>query len=383
MNCNKYASVLTPLHVGPVTLPNRIFFPPWCFNWANSDGTMSEKLYDFYLDLAGGGCGMIITGGTAVSPDSLLYEKSMRIYEKRHAQSFKKLCREIKRRGSVPAIQLMNFGRQSVTTWTGLPVYAPSAIPCPVKSRPEVDPHYRIREMTYEDMERVKNDFVRAACYALEAGFKVIQIHAANGFLLSEFISPYVNKRKDQYGGSVENRTRYVVEIIRDVKQAIGEAAALDIRISGDEFVPGGIKPEDHQQIIPIIEEAGVDMLNIGFTVSETTGTFFRQNIKEIGEAPAKDTIFKLKRYSRRGLPVGYAGFVASLATAEELLREKKMDLVGMGRAQVADPFLVKKTLQGREVDKCTWCHRCLFSFAQKAERQVFCSVNKKYKRSA
>jgi 2,4-dienoyl-CoA reductase-like NADH-dependent reductase (Old Yellow Enzyme family) len=378
----KYRTIFSPLSVGPIYLPNRIFFPPWCFNWANSDGTMSEKLYDFYLDLAAGGCGMIITGCAAVSPDSLLYEKSMKIYEKKHADSFKKLCREIKSRGAIPAIQLMNFGRQSVTTWTGLPVYAPSAIPCPVKSLPSIDPAYRIREMTHDDLERVRNDFIHAAILAVEAGFTVIQVHAANGFLLSEFISPYTNKRTDEYGGSIENRMRFVVEIIKGIKREIQGVAALDIRISADEFVPGGIKPEDHLHIIPLLEEAGVDMLNIGFTVSETTGTFFRQNIAETGEAPYRDIVQQLRTYSRRKLPVGYAGFIASLDTAEELLNENKMDLVGMGRAQVADPYLIQKTLIGKPVDKCIWCHRCLFSFAQKAEKQVYCSINKKYQKT-
>lgn len=375
----KYPDVFSPISIGRITLPNRIFFPPWCFNWANADGTISEKLMDYYVDLAEGGAGLIITGAAAVSPDSLLYERSMRIWNKTHRDSLRTLVEEIEKRGSVVAIQLMNFGRQSVTTFTGLPVYGPSAIPCPVKSKK--DPNYRIREMTLDDIYRVKNDFVNAAILSAEAGVKVIQLHAAHGFLLNEFISPYSNFRTDSYGGSPENRLRFVVEIIREIKKELGDSIVLDIRLSVDELVKTGLKPDDFEFILPALEEAGVDMFNISVSVSETTGRVFRGKLEPQGRYAYLAE--KMREYTE--LRIAHALFIGDLANANEILKNKRIDLIGMGRAQFADPYLVKKTFEGREGDivKCAWDNACLFSFAGKGENYVHCIRNPKYKRKS
>lgn len=372
-----YKNIFKPLKIGSVTLPNRIFFPPWCFNWANTDGTLSDKLYDFYTDIADGGCGLIIMGCAAVSPDSLLYERSMKIYNKNHIVRLKDLSKYLHSRGTVPGIQLMNFGRQSITTYTNLPVYGPSAIPCPVKSKK--DPNYSIREMTIEDIQRVKNDFVNAAILAVEAGIKLIQVHAAHGFLLNQFLSPYSNLRQDEYGGTTENRARFIVEIIREIREKTGTSAAIDIRISADEFVDGGLTANDYEEIIPLLEKAGVDMINVSFSVSETSGILFNQRKNPQGRYAylAK----QIKNYTTK--PVGYAGFIADLTNGSEIMEKNNIDLIGIGRAQVADPFLVQKHLLKNEpaIRKCGYDNHCLFSFSNENEKQVYCKVNPKYKK--
>jgi 2,4-dienoyl-CoA reductase-like NADH-dependent reductase (Old Yellow Enzyme family) len=373
----KFKSLFMPIQIGNIEIPNRLFWPPWCFNWANTDGTVSEKLADFYLDLADGGCGLIITGCTAVSPDSLLYERSMKLYHKDHIPGLKKLCAEIKKRGSIPGIQLMNFGRQSVTTFSGKELYAPSNIPCPVKTKK--DPNYRLREMTLEDIKRVRNDYIYAAVLAIEAGVEVIQIHAAHGFLLNQFLSPYTNKRTDQYGGNVENRTRFIIEIIKGIKEEIGQAAAIDIRVSADELVDGGLKPHDYKDILPLFETAGVDMVNVSASISETTGLMFRQSVEPQGRYAwmAKE----LKTYTN--LKIAHAAFIASLKVANKVILENNLDMVGLGRAQFADPHLIKKTVESKEneINKCAWDHSCLFSFVNNNDNQVFCLVNPKYQK--
>ena len=376
-SAKRYPLLFNPIKIGNVTIPNRLYFPPWCFNWANEDGTLTDKLYDLYIQLAQGGNGMVITGCAAVSPDSLLYKRSMKIYKKEHIVRLKDLCKDILILGSIPAIQLMNFGRQSVTTFTGEPVYAPSAIPCPVKSRK--DPNYKIREMTIDDIERVKNDFVNAAVLSTEAGFKVIQLHAAHGFLLNQFLSPYSNYRTDDYGGSVVNRTRIIVEIIREISKKIGNETAIDIRISADESVENGLKPHDFKEILPMIDESGVDLINVSFSVSETTGIMFRQP----KEPQARHAYLakEIKQYTSK--PVAYTGFIADLTHAEEAMVENQIDMIGIGRAQFADPGMINKYALGDDllVQKCKYDHSCLFSFAGKDEDQVYCTVNPQYKR--
>lgn len=320
---------------------------------------------------------MVTTGCAAVSPDSLLYKRSMKIYKKEHIERLKVLCKEILDLNSIPAIQLMNFGRQSITTFTGQPVYAPSAIPCPVKVRK--DPNYQIREMTLEDIERVKGDFVYSAELAVEAGFKVIQVHAAHGFLLNQFLSPYSNHRTDVYGGTVENRARFVVEVISGIKKKIGNDAAIDVRISADECVPDGLKPHDFKEILPMFENAGIDMVNVSFSVSETTGIMFRQPIEPQGRYA--NLAKEIKEYTSK--PVAYTGFIADLDHAEKVMSENNLDMIGIGRGQFADPGMINKYASGNDssVMKCRFDNNCLFSFAGRDDDHVYCSVNPMYKR--
>jgi 2,4-dienoyl-CoA reductase-like NADH-dependent reductase (Old Yellow Enzyme family) len=369
----KYPHLFSPLKIKNLTIPNRIFFPPWAFNWANKDGSVTKKLHDFYVSLAENGCGIIYTGAATVSADSILYERCMGIYDKLHVENNKKLCKEIELRGSIPAIQLMNFGRQSVTTYTGKPVLAPSNIPCNVTA--QRDPNYKIKVMTIEDIQRVKNDYINGAILATEAGYRIIQIHAAHGFLLSNYLSPYTNKRTDAYGGSVENRCRIVVEIIKEIRKKVGNEVIIDIRLSVDEMVPGGLVPEDYAFITPIIEKAGVDMMNATGTINESGGLFFFAELEP--EARYAYLAQTLKKYT--SLPIGHAAFIGSLEKGEILLREKKMDLVGFGRMQFADEGFVKKSIMGMDINKCKWCGNCLRDLRNPNLKSVYCSVNEKY----
>lgn len=370
----KYPYLFDPLRIGNLIIPNRIFFPPWDLNWANKDGSVSDKLNDFYVSLAENGCGIIYTGAATVSPDSVRHEFNMGIFDKRHIKSNKKLCKEIEIRGAIPAIQLMNFGRQSVTTYTKKPVLAPSNIPCRITSRS--DPNYKIKEMTIEDIQRVKKDFVKGAVFAAEAGYKIIQLHAAHGYLLSNFLSPYTNKRTDEYGGSVKNRCRIIIEIIEEIRRELKNSIVIDIRLSIDEFVDGGLIPGDYKEIAPMIEQGGADMMNASGTISESASSFFFS--KPEPEAKYVYIAEELKRYT--SLPVGYAAFICSLEKGEEILKKNKVDLVGFGRMQFADQSFVKKSVMGEKINKCLWCGNCLRSLRDPKLPSVTCNVNGKYK---
>lgn len=370
-----YPLLFTPLKIDNLIIPNRIFFPPWDLNWANKDGTVTEKLQDFYVNLAKNGCGIIYTGGATVSPDSIRVEQSMGIYDKRHAESNRKLCKEIETYGAIPAIQLMNSGRQSVTTFTGKPILAPSDIPCPVTSRR--DPNYQIKVMTSKDIQRIINDFVNSAVLAAEVGYKIIQLHAAHGYLLCSFLSPYTNKRTDNYGGSVENRCRIVVEIIKAIRKKLGNSIVIDIRLNIEEFVDGGLVPSDYDKITPIIEKAGVDMMNASGTIVESSCKIFSTKLDP--EARYAYWAETLKKHT--SLPVGHAAFIGSLEKGEELLKTGKMDLVGFGRMQFADQGFVKKSVLDEKINKCLWCGKCSSDVTNPKFHSVYCTINKKYTR--
>jgi 2,4-dienoyl-CoA reductase-like NADH-dependent reductase (Old Yellow Enzyme family) len=383
MSRQRFKQVFSPLSIKNVVLPNRLFFPPLSLHWANPDGTVSDKLLKFYTDLALSGCGTIITGAAVVSEksgaaaleDKRFHDRRMGISDDSYIPGLTHLFQEISKRGSIPAIQLYHTGRQAISA-QGVRL-APSALPSPLAQK--LDPNYKVKAMDLDEIKKVQNDFVKAVVRSAQAGAKVIQLHCGHGFLLNQFLSGYSNKRSDEYGGTIQNRIRFVAEIMQQVKKLIGNDILLDIRISANEFVEGGLVPQDYAVIAPLLAEAGADILNVSFGVLETLTQFLAQGkdqgIKNI------ECARQIKQYTK--LPVGYAAFVDSLEKAEYYLNEKYADLIGMGRAQFADPYLIKKSIEGKKdkVRECLWDSGCLMDLANPALDMVYCSVNPDYKR--
>ncbi|MGE5557069.1 MAG: hypothetical protein ACM3WV_00510 [Bacillota bacterium] len=364
------------LKIRNVSIPNRIFFPPWVVNWANKDGSVSDKLYNLYVDLAENGNGIIYTGAAGVSPDSIRFERAMAIYDIKHIESNKKLCKGIEARGAVPAIQLIHYGRQALTTYTGKPILAPSNVPCRVTSL--VDPNYKIKEMTIEDIQRVVQDFVKGAVLAVEAGYKIVQVNAAHGYLLCSFLSPHTNRRNDEYGGSTEKRCRIVVEIVEGIRKKLGNDVIIDVRFTVDELIDGGIVPEHFDVITTMVEKAGADMMNASVSNFESALKFFLAKLNPEGRYAY--TAETLKKHT--SLPVGHAGFIGSLVKGDELIRDQKVDFAGYGRMQIADGEFVRKSVMGGKINKCAWCGKCLGDlFDCELGFSVHCTVNEKYKR--
>lgn len=376
---DRYPHVFTQLKIGSVTLPNRIAFPAWALNYANTDGTVSEKLMKFYTDLAKGGCGLIFTGAAVVSDEGVPFDRVMHVDKDEHIPGLKKLFTAIKENGAVPAIQIVHYGRQSSTSVSGDTLLAPSAIPCPVMS--QYDPEYKVREMTMQDIERIRNAFIDAAVRAADAGVDVVEVHACHGYLLNEFLSPYSNKRTDNYGGSVENRARLIVEIIEGIRGKLKNNVAITVRVSGDEFVEGGLKPGDFKEIVPLFEKAGIDLLSVAAGVYESMERIVPP--KSYGTTPHIDVAAQIKEFST--VPVCAVGSIISrgLEAAEAVLSGGEADICALGRAQMADPAIVIKSKEGRENDvtQCIHCNSC--TFWTTGDPEVYCAVNPDYKKPA
>ena len=367
---NNYSSVFNTIDVGKINLKNRIVFPAFHTNYANLDGTVSDKLIDFYNAIAQGGCALIFTGAAVVSSDCIAFDRVMRIDDDSHIPGLSNLFGEIEKNGAVPAIQLIHYGRQALNAVTGHVLIAPSAIPCPLMS--QFDPDYHVREMTLADIERVRNDFIDATVRATDAGVKIVEIHVAHGYLLNEFLSPYSNDRKDDYGGSVENRARLIVGILEGIRSKLGSKIAISVRVSGDEYVDGGLKPSDYKEIIPMFERAGMDMLNVSAGVYASIEKIIPE--PDIGKTPYVKIAAELRQYA--AVPVCAVGSILSVSTAESIISTGKADLVAIGRAQVADPRLVGKSIAGREDDvaKCIRCGKCIFG--NTGDPEMYCIVN-------
>ncbi len=379
---HRYSTVLSPLKIGPVQLPNRVAFPAWQLNYAHPDGSISDKLLKYYTDLAHGGCGLIFTGAAVVNDEGVPFDKVMGAHTDDMIPGLKKLFSAIKDAGAVPAIQIVHYGRQSSTSASGQTLLAPSAIPCPVMS--QYDPEYKVKEMTMDDIARTRAAFITAALRAVDAGVEVVEVHVCHGYLLAQFLSPYSNKRTDAYGGNLENRIRLIVEILDGIQAGLMEKnksdrVAVTVRISGDEFVSDGLKPSDFSAIIPIFEKSGIDMISVSAGVYESMERIVPP--KTLGMMPHVEIAEQIKPFSL--VPICAVGSILSLEAAEAVISEGKADLCAMGRAQMADPALVNKSAQGREaeINECIHCNSC--TFWTTGDPEVYCAVNPDYQKPA
>ncbi len=339
-------SVLEPLCINNISLPNCIVFPAFQSNFATPGGFVTEKLMRFYGRLAEGGSGLIITGCMAVSDDGAPHTNVLRVNRDEHTAGLKKLFSLIKKNGAVPGAQLIHAGRQTLSAMTGHRLVAASEIPCPVmKETPEA--------LDGEGIKRIQDDFVKASLRAKKAGAELIELHGAFGYLIGGFLSPYSNKRIDEYG---KDRALFFTEIIEKVKKKVGEVP-VSCRISANEFVEGGLTLDDTKKIAPRLVEAGADIISVA------AGTY--PSVAHM--APTKDMGMGVHVPLARGIrnsvkvPVMCAGNITTLEYANSIISEKSSDLVAICRPQVADPFFVKKSINGQPPIECTGCNTCLY----------------------
>ncbi len=359
--------VFSKLRIKNVELDNRIVFPPIATNFADEQGFVTEKLINYLCNIARGGVGFIIVENTAVNMEGRNLPREPRLDDDKYITGFRRLVDEIHEAGAKVSIQLHHGGRSSSSKIHGFTPAGPSATACPVfKEIP--------RAMTKDDIKRTIKDFAQAALRAKKAGVDAVEIHGASGFLVAQFLSPYANKRTDEYGGSLENRLRFPLELIREVRKAVGPDFVIGYRFSGDEFIAEGLSLEDHKEIAPQLVKAGVDLLHV------TAGVL--ENFAEVGIVTFDKKSEGWHNYIAAGIrevvdvPVITVGKIVSLTAAQEALENNQADLVAIGRALIADPELVNKCGQGKFADivKCKQCNGCIKTLY--SEGVMRCEVN-------
>jgi 2,4-dienoyl-CoA reductase-like NADH-dependent reductase (Old Yellow Enzyme family) len=276
-------------------------------------------------------------------------------------------------------VQLQHYGGQGVTTYTrGKELLTPSAVPCATLKKK--DSRYRVRVMTLEDIEIVKAQFAESARLAELSGTKLIQLQASNGYLLGSFQSPATNLRTDQYGGNTVARGRFLLEVIQAIRAKISSSTMLSLRLGVDDYLGDkGTVATDFETLIPMYEEAGIDLIEASICVADTFSVL-------TGDAPEVSALLHsatktIKNYAT--VPVGFAGLVRSVEQAEEILANGVADFVGMARALFADNDLIIKSLDGRhdEINWCLWDGKCFKDKHNPRYQRVYCCVNPKYKR--
>ncbi len=365
--------VFTPIEIKGVKLPNRIVFPPTDTGFGTADGFVTIRELDYYTRISRGGLGLTIVGASAVTENGRGFPNVLNVYADRYIEGLSKLFAVIKKNGSVPAIQLSHAGRQA---W--MPSFepvAPSPIPCTLKSEGQglVMELVKPRELSLIEIEEIEDAFAASAVRAKKAGAELIEFHGCHGYLIHQFLSPLSNKRNDDYGGILENRARFIVNIIMKTRESVGNNFPLCCRISAEGRVEGDLTLEESRILAPMLVDAGVDVLHV------SSGRF--ENIdyisptKEIGECVNVPLAEAIKECV--DVPIIAVGAIFDLKTAEKIIEEGKADMVAMGRAQIADPEIVNKS-KGGDFDSivtCIVCNECGLSLYM--ESGMRCVVNK------
>ena len=358
------AALLAEGRIGALTVRCRVVQPAMESNLGTAEGSVTERLIAYYEARAKGGVGLIITENTSVHPSGRVTAEMLRIETDEDGAAFAPLASRIKATGARFFVQLSHAGRQTLAHFVGGPPWAPSPLPCPImRDEP--------REMTDQDVHTLIDAFVAGAVRAQRAGADGVELHGAHGYLLCGFLSPYSNCRTDAWGGDTDRRCAFPVAVVRGIKEACGEDFALSFRMSADEYVEGGIDPDEAARIARRLVAAGVDVLHVSACNYESM--FWNIPTYFLPEGPFVSLAAHIKAAVE--VPVITVGRLHRAEVAARPLRAGHADFVAMGRALIADPTLVARMAAGvpEHTRPCLACNRCIASINGAA---LECTVN-------
>ncbi|MDK3018059.1 NADH:flavin oxidoreductase/NADH oxidase [Pseudodonghicola flavimaris] len=315
------STVFSPFTLRGMTIKNRIVMSPMLMYRGQDDGMINDFIYAHYAARALGGAGMIGTEVIAIEPRGRISANDLGLWNDAQAEALKRLTGFVHSCDTRIFAQLAHAGRKSHITETAI---APSAI---AYDNTLGTP----RAATAEDIASIIANYRSAACRAVEAGFDAVELHAANGYLLHEFLAPVSNTRDDAYGGSLENRMRLPLEVVEAVRSVIPEDMPLFYRIVASDFGTNGVTPEEALTLAAELKARGVDLIDVqtGNILPGYEGPVY----------PGYQTPYATRIKAATGLPMGATGSIASIDLAEFILSSGQADLVMMGRALLRDPF--------------------------------------------
>ncbi len=361
-----------PLAIRGVTLSNRIVVSPMC-QYSSRDGLANDWHFVHLGSRAVGGAALVFTEAAAVLPEARISPQDLGIWSDAHAESLAPIVRFIQQQGSVAGMQLAHAGRKASTQrpWEGTSmvlvsaggwedVVAPSAIPfSPTYPKPKA--------LTVERIHTITRAFAEAADRARSAGFRVIEIHAAHGYLIHEFLSPLSNKRDDEYGGSFENRTRFLRETVTAVRQVWSDDLPLFVRISATDWVAGGWDIEQSVELARALKGQGADLIDCssGGNVSHA----------RIPVGPGYQTSFAERIRRDADIMTGAVGMITDAVQADHLVRTGQADVVLMAREMLRDPYFPLRA--ARELRQpATWPVQYLRAAPEGSQARSACNVD-------
>jgi 2,4-dienoyl-CoA reductase-like NADH-dependent reductase (Old Yellow Enzyme family) len=390
-------SVFEPAAIAGISLKNRIIRSATHEGMADEAGCPTDKLKGLYVRLAKGGVGAIITGYAGIQNDgkSSLFHMLM-IDDDRFIPHYKAITDAVHEHGTSLILQIAHSGRQTRSIITGLPTVAPSAI------RDKFYSEDMPRELTEDQIVEIIDNFVKAIGRAKAAGFDGVQIHGAHGYLLSEFMSPYSNKRTDRWGGSTENRFRIVGEIFHRARASLGTDYPILIKLNAYDGRKSGMRVDEAVKIAQMLEACGCSAIEVscgtgedGFHMSRgeklPMEAVFRYNFKYKSLPPLVKRLMKpfaslishpvkpidnynveaaQKIKAKVSVPVIVVGGISTLPDIREILENRKADFVSMCRPFIIEPNLVKRFQEGKvEPSRCIRCNYCILAIEERPLR--------------
>jgi 2,4-dienoyl-CoA reductase-like NADH-dependent reductase (Old Yellow Enzyme family)/thioredoxin reductase len=365
-----YPHLFEPGRIGTLELENRIVKAPQGVGLGNRDGTVSERSVRHYRRLAEGGSGLVMVAAAHVDPSiAKSFHGQLLLTDDEFIAGLAWLAQAIQAGGARAGLQLEHCGRQSFLGKS--PVKAPSPVPWPAMYEatglvPE--------ELNVPEIEATFEEFGNAARRAVLAGFDLVEIHGAHGYLITNFLSPHTNKRTDQYGGSLENRMRFLVQVIESIRAQVPTGFPVTIRINGTDYEPDGILIEETVEVCRVAERLGIDAIHVSggdhHTMTHQVSPMLMPRAIHVWAAEAVTQAVSV--------PVIASGSITLPELAEEILAAGQAEFVSLGRPLLADPFWPRKAREGRggEIRPCIRCNDGCLDRTFMRFQACTCSVN-------
>ena len=364
---HKYKNIFSPLTVKNMTLKNRIVMMPMGTNYGEQNGEMSFLHINYYEQRAKGGTGLIIVENASVfSPQGSNGTSQLRIDHDSYLPRLYKLCERVHKYGTKIAIQINHAGASAMSSRTGMQPVSASNIPS--KAGGEIP-----RPLEKEEIYEIAKKYGEAAKRAQTAGFDAVEIHAGHSYLISQFLSPLYNDRTDEFGGSIENRTRFARLVIDEVRKNVGPNFPILLRLSADEFMEGGNTIDDCLKYLEYLNDE-VDIYDVSAALNgsiqyQIDANYLKDGWRAYLSKAVKDKFNK---------PCITMGNIRNPQVAEDILERGDADLIGMGRGLIADPEWVNKVELGKEDElrKCISCNIGCAGNRIGINRPIRCTVN-------
>lgn len=361
-----FTKLLEPGRIGKLTIKNRVCMAPMEKGMGDRLGNPSQIYIDYMVERAKNDVAMITMESTFIDPVGRGNMYQLGLWDDSNIASHRRLNDAVHAFGTVTITELQHVGRNGAIFKTGFQPIAPSAFPCAISGG------FMPREMTVDDIKQVVVKYAAAARRAKAAGYDMITLHGAHGYLLNSFLSPYSNKRTDAYGGSVENRQRFGIEVYLAVRAAVGADHPVGYRITADEFIDGGLTLDDTKAFAQKLESLGLDYLDVSAGIYETAQMIVPTMDFSLGcllpyAAGMKEVL---------DIPVVATGRINDMAFAEKVLERNEADFVCMVRAFHADPEILVKSRKGAmdDICMCMACNKCIDLLF--TNQRVRCVVN-------
>jgi 2,4-dienoyl-CoA reductase-like NADH-dependent reductase (Old Yellow Enzyme family) len=356
--------------INTMNLKNRFVRSATWEGMATEDGSPTPRLIDLMIELVKGEVGLIITSHTYVCREGQAGPWQLAIYSDELIPNLRQMTEAVHKKGGKIALQLAHAGCRADFSLTGMQPLGPSVRK--IKNGP------LCQEMTQQEVRQTVEAFATGAGRARESGFDGVQIHAAHGFLLSQFLSPFYNKRKDSYGGAIENRARIVLEVFRSIRNAVGDRFPVLIKMNSEDFLGTGLSVDEMVQVAAMLEKAGIDAMELSGGTPDS-GKFLPVRKGRI--VSEKDEVYyrgAAKRYKEKiSVPLILVGGVRSYGAAEELVETGVADYISLSRPLIREPHLIKRWKSG-DTGKATCLSDNMCFNPIRAGEGVYCYTEKK-----